>query len=705
MLMKSYPLSVVMSAVLVSITTLSSHAETTPELPPVVVTADKPNTPTLQPISALGTSDAAQLLAAEPGFSVWSAGGASGLPSLRGLASDRIKILVDGVEATAACGNHMNPPLSYVDAAQVKSAQAMAGLSPVSMGGDNIAGVITVESSTPVFAPTGDGLLMSGNVAVTSRSVDKSTTASVQLGLASDTLSVAYTGASTKASSYQDGNGNKVLDTLYKSTNQSLLFAAKHGADLWTLRFAEQRIPYQGFPNQYMDMTHNHGLSGSATYRGQFDWGYLDAKVYSHTTMHRMGFFSAERLGTMPMNTFGRDRGYAIKAELPAWDGMLSLGHEYHRTRLDDWWPAVSGSMMMGPNTFENVNNGQRDRAAVFGEWEGALPQGWTGSAGVRYENVRMNADAVQGYGCGMMCAPDNAAAAAFNATDRAKTDHNVDVTFLAKRELSSTQSIELGFARKTRSPNLYERYSWGRGTMAMTMIGWFGDGNGYVGNVNLKPEVAHTLSATMDWHDAASDTWTLAFTPYLTYVDNYIDADVIGTFSPYMKMGETKALLQFANHDAQLFGASLSGNWQMLRGSAWGDVALRGKLEWMRGQRTDGGSLYRIMPPNVNLTLENKRGGLTMYAQWLLVASKQHVDARRDEDTTPGYSLLNVGASYAFNKTVSLQLGVRNVFDRAYAHPLGGVNLAALSAGATATLEPLPGQGRSVDLGLSVSF
>jgi hypothetical protein len=41
---------------------------------------------------------------------------------------------------------------------------------------------------------------------------------------------------------------------------------------------------------------------------------------------------------------------------------------------------------------------------------------------------------------------------------------------------------------------------------MAMTMTNWFGDGNGYVGNIDLKPEVAHTLSATADWHSEDSE-------------------------------------------------------------------------------------------------------------------------------------------------------------------------------------------------------
>ena len=86
-------------------------------------------------------------------------------------------------------------------------------------------------------------------------------------------------------------------------------------------------------------------------------------------------------------------------------------------------------------------------------------------------------------------------------------------------------QDLEFGYAQKTRSPNLYERYAWSTGGMAMNMINMVGDGNGYVGNLDLKPEVAHTLSATADWHDAEQQNWGLKVTPYYTYVQDYINA------------------------------------------------------------------------------------------------------------------------------------------------------------------------------------
>lgn len=654
-------------------------------------------------VRTLGTSDTAAALAAQPGLSVYGAGGVSGLPVLRGLADDRIKVRVDGAEATAACGNHMNPPLSYIDPTQVSMSTVMAGLSPVSAGGDNIAGVIEVRTTAPVFADTAGAWITAGRAALQARSVDKGRTASLSAAAANDRLSLSYSGATTEADSYKDGHGRKVLDTLYKSTNQSLSLAARGEGQQWVLKLGEQRIPYQGFANQYMDMTHNHALQASLAYEGHLGWGKLEGSVFWQNTLHEMGFFSDERTGSMPMNTHGRDAGYTLKAELPWAGGTLRLGHELRRFRLDDWWPALAGSMMMGPQTYWNINDGQRDRLALFGEWEGQVAERWTLLAGLRGERVRMDTGIVRGYGCGMMCAADTAAAAAFNARDRARQDDNLDATVTARFEPAPTATYEFGAARKTRSPNVYERYSWGRGTMAMTMIGWFGDGNGYVGNPDLKPEVAHTVSATADWHDADQQRWSMRLTPFYTYVQDYIDVDTLGSFNPYMAMGTTKALLRFANHDAHLYGMNLSWQARAWQSASWGTGRVTGKLDWTRGRRDDGGDLYHIMPPNLTLGLTHSIGAWEHRAELLLVARKSKVDARRDEDETAGYGLVNLGTRYRLPHGVELQLGVRNLFDHRHDLPLGGVNLAAFKAGNA--LGPVAGQGRSVDAGLSIAF
>jgi iron complex outermembrane receptor protein len=662
--------------------------------------------PAMPDAKSLASSDATSLLRDTPGASIYSAGGVSGLPALRGLADDRIKIRIDGGESTAACGNHMNAPLSYIDPTQVHATRVMAGITPVSAGGDNIAGVIDVTSIQPAFAVTGQALLTTGSVSLQSRSIDDGLTKSMSATVASQGLSATYTGAAAFGDSYKDGHGDKVLDTLYKSINQSVTLGGRTDDTLVVLKVGEQRIPYQGFANQYMDMTDNHAVHANLNADSTFGWGTLHAKLFWQNTEHEMGFISAERPGAMPMNTHGRDASYSVEADLPVDGGTLKLGNEFHRYRLDDWWPPLADSMMMGPDTYRNINDGRRDRFALYGEWDGRIAPQWTMVAGVRGEAVRTNAGDVRSYDCGMMmCGADDAAAAAFNAESRARLDNNIDFTLSGKYEADSTASFELGIARKTRSPNLYERYSWGRGTMAMTMIGWFGDANGYVGNVDLRPEVANTLSATADWHDERNSSWFVRVTPFYTAVHGFIDVDTIGSYQPGMVTTDTQALLQFANHDAHLYGVNLSWQAKAWSDATWGEAVVKGKFDWTRGRRNDGGDLYHVMPPNLTLGLAETVRAWTSQAELQLVAKKSHVDQRRDEPTTPGYALVNLGTQYQFPRGISLQAGIRNLFDRQYALPLGGVDLAAFEAAGAGRLGPLPGQGRSFDVGLNLVF
>lgn len=649
-------------------------------------------------------ADTALMLSSTPGYSVAAGGGVSGLPVVNGFADDRIKIRIDGMELTSACANHMNAPLSYIDPQQVQRIRLIAGVTPVSAGGDSIAGTIDVQSNAPVFAQPGAALLTQGSFAVSGRSVNNSVATSVHASAASDTVSIGYSGAYARGHSYEDGHGNTVLASMYESINQSIVLAAKRDGQQLTLRAGVQHIPYQGFPNQYMDMTDNHGQFANLAYQGSFAWGVLDARAYWQQTDHEMGFFSPERKGTMPMLTHGRNTGYALMASLPTAAGELRLGQEWHGFRLDDYWPAVPGSMMMGPRTYLNINDGKRERTVLFGELETRHDARWTSVLGVRGESVRMDTGDVQSYGTNMMNMPDLMAAKAFNARSRSQRDTNIDASAQATFTPDTASTYEFALARKVRSPNLYERYSWGRGSMAMTMTNWFGDGNGYVGSIDLKPETAYTAAFTADWHGGGEDGWFLRVNPYYSKVDNYIDVDVLASFHPYMKMGANGNLLRFANHDAKLYGANLAWQLPLASSARWGHFMATGNAAYTRGKRSDGGDLYRMMPFNALFAVEHRLGAWSSRIETKIVARKDRVDARRFEPETGGYALVNLRSSLALSKMASLSAGVSNLFNRAYADPLGGVYLSGLKANGGA-LQALPAEGRSIDLGLQLTF
>src|SRR3546814_10428405 len=139
--------------------------------------------------------------------------------------------------------------------------------------------------------------------------------------------------------------------------------------------------------------------------------------------------------------------------------------------------------------------------------------------------------------------------------SDVCSSDLNWSATALVRYALSEQATLELGYARKSRSPTVYERYSWGRGSMSSRMIGWFGDGNGYVGDPGLKPERADTVSAAVSLKGAAAEGWSLRIAPFYTPVHHYIDVLKLADFTNMMGMPTGFVQLRFANRNAELYG------------------------------------------------------------------------------------------------------------------------------------------------------
>lgn len=666
-------------------------------------TSEKPEAPLAS--KRLKTSDTASLLKDEPGVTLATGGGVSSLPIIHGLGDDRLTIYVDGMCLTSACANHMNPPLSYIAPSNVSRIGVKTGVSPVSYGGDNVGGTIHVESDQPIFAQPGDGIKESGSVSTSYRSVNQSTGAAFSAAVANSSVSFGVTGSIDHADDYKDGHGNTVTSTYYESRNLGATLAFKGDDSLLSFKAGHQSISGQGFVNQWMDMVDNNASFINIAYKNSFGWGKLDAKAYWEKTYHKMDSgkdklaIPAVQTGMkdMPMETRGIDLGYSLKTDIPfAEKNILRLGNEFHRFTLNDSWPPVAGSMMMSPNTFININDGRRDRYGLFAEWEAKVSTEVTTVLGIRNELVQMDTGSVQGYNTGMMYAAD---ANAFNVLDHARNDNNLDITALARFEPSSKASYEIGYARKTRSPNLYERYAWSKSFMCSGMINWFGDGNGYVGNLDLKPEVANTLSLTADWHDSEHTSWDLRVTPYYTYVNDYVDVNVLS-------LKATGNTLQFANHDARLYGVDISGNVGIWETGSFGHGQIIGNIGYVHGRNLDtGNSLYHMMPLNGSLTLEQKLAGWTNAVELQLVDGKTEVDPLRKEPTTFGYALLNLRTAYQW-KNLRLDFGITNLFDKFYYLPLGGINYDQnLARKRLLPFESVAGQGRSFNVGLTQSF
>ena len=715
-------LKVTPMALVASLMLTNAYGQTAPTIDTLTVTGIQ-EAPLTQTIltgkqlnqSRVNTPNTAAMLLNIPGVSMYSGGGVSGLPSIHGLADDRVRTKVDGVDLMSSCPNHMNSPLSYISPSNVGSIKVITGLSPVSAGGDSLGSVVSVQSLPPVFANKGENLAQ-GEVGASYSSNASAIGGNLNITGATDEFSANYTIDSVKAGNYTAGGnfkapGNGISPSTvgaskYIATNQQLSLAWQKENHLVELKAGYQFIPFEGYSNQRMDMTKNQSEQFNLKYTGKYDWGTLEAQAYNQMVNHQMDDNTGARTSpAMPMLATSSTNGAVLKGTLPISETQLArLGTEWQGYKLNDWWPAsFTSSGMMWPNTFQNINNGTRERLALFSELEQQWTKDWMGLAGVRIEQVGSNAGNVQGYNNTPMYAAN---ARAFNAQQHGQTDYNWDITALTKYNADKSQNYEAGYSRKTRSPNLYERYSWSAFPMAAVMNNFVGDGNGYVGNVTLAPEVANTFSLASDWHDANKEVWSFKTNPYYTYVSNYIDA-ICGPAGGCKR--NQFNVLQYANQNAQLYGLDLSGNVMLGKLPQLGNFQMTGLASYTRGQNvTAGTNLYNIMPFNGKVGLVQYLGAnWTNTLEGQFVTAKSDLNTVRNEIKTGGYSLYNLRASYD-DKKYRLNFGIENLLNKLYALPQGG---AYLGQGNTMSMNGVPwgtavaGMGRTFYVSANMKF
>lgn len=673
--------------------------------------------------------DTSRMLEEVPGLSVYSAGTISGLPAIHGLADERLRTQVDGMDLSSACPNHMNSILSYIHPSRVGKIKVFSGVVPVSEGGDSLGGTIQVSAASPVFA-TGEQPLVTGNLGSFYRSNGYAHGWNAAAGFASRQFNLQYSESRLDASNYRAAKDFKDLsrwpsadwikatdlDVVASSAisgaiNRALDLAFKQDSHLLQLGISQQTVGFEGFPNQRMDMTDNQNTNINFRYNGEFDWGDIQARLYRQRVKHAMDIGAERADQLMPMLSKATTVGGGLKLSIPfLTDHIFKLGSEFVSYRLDDWWPPVGSAVgSMCCNDFQNIRNGRRDRIGLFAEMDSHWGTAWQTSLGLRSDIVSTDAADVQGYSNTASYRND---VRSFNALSHDRRDHNWDWTALARYMPTQQATYELGLARKSRSPNLYERYPWATFSMAALMNNFVGDGNGYVGDVNLQPEVAHTLNLAMDWHDEAQSVWAAKINAYLTYISDYVDAKRCnsGRCSPANRTNNNAyVILQYANQSARLHGLDFSA-YRVLNPEqkSWGEFRAKSLISYTRGENTTSGNdLYHIMPLNGRFSLEHAVGGWLSTAELQLVSAKTHVSAVRNETQTDGYGLLNLRTSYS-RKHFRVDFAVENALNKLYYSPLGGAYLGQgdpMSLGTIPWGINLPGMGRSVNVAFNLFY
>jgi len=405
-------------------------------------------TPAQEPVPL--QPDTSLLLENTPGASIVRNGDLTGIVQLRGLFNERVRVDVDGMQITPACPNHMDPPLHYSTPSGVDSLVVLPGITPVSDGGDSIAGTVKVRSIDPAFFIDGPGVRGEAGAGYSGENEGKLASTRVEAGNEHYVMSADASWARANDTEFADG---RVADTGYKTHRGAMRLDARTGDGRTTLEVGTARSDDVGTPTLPMDMVKDNANRVRLNYDGALNVYDINVSAYWHDINHTMDNYSLRPVTGMRMEapSDSTDTGFRMALARPAGSGRLNMGIEGYSNALDVYQRNVATSA-----TQDTFHDATRERAGLFVEWEQQHSHDWQALYGLRTDYVQSDTRNINNS-----FPPSSADRAAFNGRSHYRNSLHLDATALWRYSANSASDYIVAVARKTRSPSLLEYYLW----------------------------------------------------------------------------------------------------------------------------------------------------------------------------------------------------------------------------------------------------
>ncbi|WP_019961137.1 TonB-dependent receptor [Woodsholea maritima] len=691
-------LSFLSASVLALCVSVPSLAQNDPWVEVITITAPR-MAPDVQDVdidhSPVMGADAAGLVSRLPGAALVKNGALTGQVQVRGLFGPRIAIRLDGQGFASGGPNLMDPPLSYAPLALVERLEVTRGAAPVSQGPGLGAGVNAVFkrvafSPDETFIPTHD-------VSASYRSVDDSWSVGTLAGIANDRHRVgalySYETGGDLSTPYGDLKG---LD------HHRLSYGLEYGVKLNALSelglsVRRQEVDDTATPALGMDIRYIDTTMSRFNAKTELEGWQIAAHVGHTRVDHGMNNFDQR---PAPMAMMWRE----TLASAETWSARLDGRHSLAGGELSvgmDYEQARHSATVLNPNNpgflvtpFTDI---EMTRHGLYAQWQGEAAQ-WQISAGARLDAHKAEAGSPL-IGPALPMGP-RMLKMAYDRADRTHTDMTFDGVVRGLYAVRDDMDLRLIVHRKSRVASYVERFAW----LPMAASGGLADGNTYVGDLNLDPEVSTGLEVGLDWQTQRA---YLRPSVHYTFVDNYIQGvafddtpAVVNTPTEMVSaMNGDATPLRFANVDARLYG--IDGDFGVRLSPSW---RVDGTVSFIRGERADiSDDLYRLAPANlrVGLSYDQARWSATLEA--FAVAKQDKVSKTNSEAETPGYVVINTFGQWQLNDHVQISAGIENLLDQRYREHLAGYNRnAGLGVGVG---QRLPGAGRGAWLRLHSAF
>lgn len=605
-----------------------------------------------------------------PGLSVNGNGLVSGVVQYRGLFGDRLLVKIDGTRIAGAGPNAMDSPLSHA-LGNRQEVTLHQGIAPVALGYETLAGAIEINDPAPTFANSAqwqtEGQASAGYF---------QNNAAKHLGARIDTANrqsyVSLQGQYQDADNYQNGNGIIIPSTFYNRSGAKLAAGYHAGKTKLDAMVGLWNTNESGTPALAMDILFIdalwYQLKLSRKITAQWE---AKVKLFGNQNEHVMNNFdlriapipAMQRTNTVDSKAFGLDAS-AIKTNN---SDSLELGLNIYQQS--------NNSRITNPNNamffIQNFSNIKRRVSSIYGQYDFIKDSfemiNW--QLGARVTNIDYQADEV-GSNMAMMNPNVAMLVSRFNNADRSVDFHLYDLVLKASTPLAEHLNGMLSLGHKERAPSYNELYSW----FPLGVSAGLADGRNYIGDLSLNKESAAQADFGLQYQNAGL---SLMANIFYQSIDDYIVGVPTNDMPANMlaNMMGAQAPLQWDNREATLYGSDIylakafNPNWQASLSAQW----VKGKLNDTSNGETP--ALYRIAPFSGNASIKWSKNKLDVALMLNLAASQQDVSSLQNEVPSAGYGVWNINANYQYSRSLQFSLAIENLFDKAYAKHLGGVN------------------------------
>ncbi|MPQ48778.1 TonB-dependent receptor [Marinifilum sp. N1E240] len=565
-------------------------------------------------------------------------------PVLRGFKYNQINIIMDdGLGATAACPNRMDPPISQIPLNMVDKVEIMKG--PHSLRyGNSFGGSIHFKSSQKSFS---DKTQAFGRATTNYESNGKIFRTEALAGVKGKFYNFGIFGAYSEGSDYEDGNGDKVTSSFNRrniglsgvlklSSNQSLKISANSN-------YAED----VDFPALNMDLREDDTKLISLGHKITFN----NSALASISTATNASFVDhvmdnlTKNLNPRKVNaiTEAETKNYAFRSEAAFQfkESSLFAGVDYKSEEADG---TRSREMLMGPmagNTiYDNIwQDSKISNIGVFGEYHFSSGNTYF-IASTRIDNNSAESKSK---------ANEFILANSGDPSD----DLNLSLSIGATHDISDKVRMGIWFGRAARSGSLTERF--------INYLPVDVDPYERIGNTDLNPEINYQIDYNFTWQ---SKSFNLDINVFASMLRDYISAEIRNDLSP--KMSSAPGVKQYDNIDkAVMRGFEISFN-QTINSQFYHRI----NLAYTYGKNKDENQALPEIPP---LDIRYAFGAHFCKNKFHPEINFRHalkqsrIAKSYGETETPDFSIVDLNASYFISDSFHLTGGVRNIFDEAY--------------------------------------